>query len=62
MASETGYVPLPTMVQARAVASLRQLRDVNDAPLNFMNRDSMNGAVQITRYLDADFNLPSLGS
>lgn len=38
MATETGYVPLPTTAQARAVGSLRQVRDANDTPLDFMSR------------------------
>ncbi len=37
MASETGYVPLPTMVQARAVGKLSQVRDAQNLPLDFMS-------------------------
>ena len=48
MASETGYVPLPTMVQARAVASLRQIRDANDTPLNFMSHNLSKGGTQLS--------------
>lgn len=48
MASETGYVPLPTTVQARAVASLRQVRDANDTPLNFMSRFLNNAPTQLS--------------
>src|SRR6478672_10820433 len=36
MASETGYVPLPPNVQARAVGILGQVRDQQGNPLNFM--------------------------
>ena len=36
MASETGYVPLPTIVQARAVGSLSQVRGAQNSPLDFM--------------------------
>ena len=36
MASETGYVPLPSIVQARAVGSLRQIHGAQDTPLDFM--------------------------
>ncbi len=38
MASESGYVPLPASVQARAVGDLRQVRDAQDAPLDFMGQ------------------------
>lgn len=48
MASETGYVPLPTTAQARAVASLRQVRGVNDAPLDFMSGSLKSGATRIS--------------
>lgn len=48
MASETGYVPLPTLAQARAVASLRQVHDVKDVPLNFMSRMLKNGPTQLS--------------
>ncbi|MDY7573162.1 phosphate ABC transporter substrate-binding protein PstS [Actimicrobium sp. CCI2.3] len=37
MASETGYVPLPAMVQARAVGKLGQVRDAQGHPLDFMS-------------------------
>jgi phosphate transport system substrate-binding protein len=37
MASETGYVPLPAMVQARAVGKLSQVRDAQAVPLDFMS-------------------------
>lgn len=40
MASETGYVPLPATVQARSVASFRQIQDPQNNPLNFMSRVS----------------------
>lgn len=36
MASETGYIPLPDTIQARAVASLHQIHDAKEAPLDFM--------------------------
>jgi phosphate transport system substrate-binding protein len=36
MASETGYVPLPVTVQARAVGSLQQIHGPQDTPLDFM--------------------------
>ena len=62
MASETGYVPLPTMVQARAVASLRQVRDVNDAPLNFMSRTKENGPSQASKRRAPDLQVAALGS
>jgi phosphate transport system substrate-binding protein len=42
MASESGYVPLPASIQARAVGDLRQVRDASDAPLDFMSRAGMN--------------------
>jgi phosphate transport system substrate-binding protein len=49
MATETGYVPLPTTVQARAVGSLRQVRDVNDTPLDFMSRTMKVEPTQLSR-------------
>lgn len=53
MAAETGYVPLPVMVQTRALASLRQVRGANDAPLNFMSHNLPKGGVQLsTRIID----------
>ena len=47
MASETGYVPLPTAAQARALGSLRQVRGTNDAPLNFISGGQKSGSTQI---------------
>jgi phosphate transport system substrate-binding protein len=38
VASQTGYVPLPAPIQARAIAEFRQVRDTQDNPLNFMSK------------------------
>lgn len=40
MASESGYVPLPATIQARAVGSFRLIQDAQDNPLNFMTQNS----------------------
>lgn len=37
MASESGYVPLPATVQARVVASFREIRDPQGNQLDYMN-------------------------
>ena len=48
MATETGYVPLPTTAQARAVGNLRQVHDVNNTPLNFMSYTKKVGSTKLT--------------
>lgn len=49
MASEGGYVPLPANVQARAVGELRQVRDAQDAPLDFMGQAWMSKLAQLSK-------------
>lgn len=47
MAAETGYVPLPSTVQARVVASFREVQDAQGRSLDFMSgavRDGMTVA------------------
>lgn len=59
MASEAGYVPLPAMVQARAVGNLRQVRDAQDIPLDFM---SSTWRTTLARASGSPATLAKLGS
>ncbi|MDP9107589.1 MAG: substrate-binding domain-containing protein, partial [Pseudomonadota bacterium] len=45
MASETGYVPLPATIQARALGMLKKVRNAQDTPLDFMSAPLRGGNV-----------------
>jgi phosphate transport system substrate-binding protein len=61
MASETGYVPLPATIQARAIGAFRQVRDTQDNPLNFMSSARINELARAASYpgaypIESDWN------